>query len=122
MTKTKQLLIILATILVVQFSFWGLRYFPIMDDNNQLGVYNLRNDNIYENVIDHYKSYNVRPLAFYAEGYIFQWFWDNQFALMIIISLMQIANVYFLYKILDKIGIKLRIFFYDINVFCTNTF
>ena len=65
MKLKKGFFILLGAIIIFQFSFLGLKYFEVVDDNNQLGVFNILNDNIYENVINHYKSYSVRPLAFF---------------------------------------------------------
>ncbi len=107
----KNFFVILFFILIFTFSYFGMRYFPTVDDNNQLGVYHLRSDNIYENVINHYKSYDVRPFAFLTDAYIFSWFWDNMYALMAIMVVLHILNVYLLYKICEKIDIKLNIFF-----------
>ena len=74
------------------------------------GIFHLRNDNIYEDVIKTYKSYNVRPLAFITDAYIFSWFWDNMYALLLLMIIMHVANLYFIYKISEKIGIKLNAF------------
>lgn len=85
-----------------------MKYYSVLDDNNQLGVFNLRNDNIYENIIDNYKSYNVRPLAFFSDAYIFSWFWDNMYALLLIMLIMHVCNLFFVYKICQEIDIKLN--------------
>lgn len=74
------------------------------------GVFHLRSDNIYENVIKTYKSYNVRPLAFITDAFVFSWFWDNMYTLLLIMLIMHVANLYFIYKICEKIEIKLNAF------------
>lgn len=74
------------------------------------GVFNLRNENIYENVIRYYKSYNVRPLAFFTDSYVFQWFWDNMYALLLIMLILHVLNLFLLDKICEKINIKLNAF------------
>lgn len=74
------------------------------------GIFHLRSDNIYENVITQYKSYNVRPLAFFTDAYMFSWFWDNMYTLLVLMIIMHIANLYFIYKICEKIDIKLNAF------------
>ncbi len=107
----KKFFILLALVLIFQFSFFGMKYFAVADDNNQIGTFNLRSDNIYENIIQKYKSYNVRPLAFFTEAYIFSWFADNMYALLMIMVIMHIFNVFFMYKICEKIGIKLNALF-----------
>lgn len=107
----KKFFVLLAVILIFQFSYFGLKYFTVADDNNQIGVFHLRSDNIYENVIQKYKSYNVRPLAFFTEAYIFSWFADNMYALMLLMVVMHVFNIFFMYKICEKIGIKLNAIF-----------
>ena len=74
------------------------------------GIFHLRSENIYEDVIMQYRSYNVRPLAFLTDAYIFSWFWDNMYALLLIMILMHVANLFFIYKICAKIDIKLNAF------------
>ena len=74
------------------------------------GVFNLRNENIYEDVISYYKCYNVRPLAFFTDAYVFSWFWDNMYALLLIMLILHVLNLYLLYKICEKIDIKLNAF------------
>lgn len=108
MKLDKKFFILLGAIIILQFSFFGLKYFNILDDNNQLGVFHLRSDNIYENIIVKYKSYNVRPLAFFTDAYVFSWFWDNLYALLILMILMHVCNLFFIYKICEKIDIKLN--------------
>ena len=110
MKLKKGFFILLGAIIIFQFSFLGLKYFEVVDDNNQLGVFNILNDNIYENVINHYKSYSVRPLAFFSDAYIFQWFWDNMYALLAIILILHTYNLYLIDRICEKIGIKLNAF------------
>lgn len=70
----------------------------------------MESENLYENVIMQYKSYNVRPLAFFTDVYIFSWFWDNMYALLLIMLIMHVANLFFIYKICEKIDIKLNAF------------
>lgn len=111
MKVDKKFFVLLAVILIFQFSYFGLKYFAVADDNNQIGVFHLKSDNIYENVIQKYKSYNVRPLAFFTEAYVFSWFSDNMYALLLIMVIMHIFNIFFMYKICEKIGIKLNALF-----------
>ncbi|MBQ9267584.1 MAG: hypothetical protein IJ217_04825 [Clostridia bacterium] len=100
----------LAAIVIFQFSFFGLRYFNVVDDNNQLGIFHLLNDNISENVIHRYQSYNVRPLAFISDAYIFQLFWNHMYLLLAIILVLHVCNLFFIDKIGEKIGIHLNAF------------
>ncbi len=100
---------VITIVLVIQFTFFGFEYFKITDDNNQLGIYYLRNDDTYNNVIQHYKLYEEgRPLIFFLEAYVFSSFWNNLYILAIIIILMHSANIYLVYKIAEKIGVKLK--------------
>lgn len=68
----------------------------------------MKSDNIYQDVIQHYKTYNVRPLALVSDAYVFSRFWDNLYILLVIILIMHVANLFFIYKIAEKINIKLN--------------
>lgn len=81
----------------------------------KFGVFHILSDNIYENVIMKYKSYNVRPFAFIFDSYVFSWFWDNMYALLLLMLIMHVANLFLVYKICEKIDIKL-------NGFCLTLF
>lgn len=102
--------ILLTAIIIFQFSFFGLTYFEVLDDNNQLGVFNILNDDIGENIIKDYKSYNVRPLAYVSDVYVFQWFSNNLYIVLLTMLIMHVFNVFFIYKIAEKIGVKLNAF------------
>lgn len=92
--------------MVFRFCAYGFQYFPTMDDNNQYGIYNLRNENIKENVIEHYKLYGVRPLAFYTDAYIFSWLWDRMNILLLIMIAMHFATGIIFKQIAEKLNIK----------------
>ena len=104
---SKGFFVFILAIIVFQFSFFGLKYFVTMDDNNQMGVYHLRSDDIGGDVISRYKSYDVRPFAFIFDAYVFSWFWDNMYALLILMIVFHVANLYLTYKICKKIGVNL---------------
>lgn len=107
--------VILGAIIIVQFSFFGLKYYSVVDDNNQFGIYNLRNDNIVDNILNKYNVYNVRPLAFFSDVFIFQWFWNNMYVLLVLLLILHLLNIFLIYKIAEKIDIKL-------NAFCLTLF
>lgn len=107
MTKNRVIVFtILLFCMIFRYSFLGFEYFPTTDDNNQYGIYNLRNDNIYENVIQHYKGYNVRPLAFFTDAYVFSWFWDNMYLLLLIMIIMHFFTSVMFENIMEKLGFK----------------
>ncbi len=82
------------------------------------GVYHLRNDDIKNDVILKYKAYNVRPLAFIFDAYLFSWFWDNMYALLVTIIILHTLNLYLTYKICEIIGINLSGFCLCIFALC----
>lgn len=105
---------IILILIVVQFSALGMKYFPIADDNNQLGIYHVlsQENSVFENIINRYKNYNVRPLALITDVYFFQWFAGNNgifglYFVLVLMLLLHIANIFFLYKIGEKVGIKI---------------
>ena len=82
------------------------------------GIYHLRNDDIQGDVISRYRSYNVRPLAFIFDAYVFSWFWDNMYALLVTIIILHVLNLYLIYKICEKMGIYLSAFCLCIFALC----
>ena len=82
------------------------------------GIYHLRNDDIQGDVISRYRSYNVRPLAFIFDAYVFSWFWDNMYALLVTIIILHVLNLYLIYKICEKMGIYLSAFCLCIFAVC----
>lgn len=93
---------VLLICMVCRYSFSGLQYYPTMDDNNQYGIYHLRSDNIYENVIRHYQSYHVRPLAFFTDAYIFSFFWNHMYLLLFIMIVLHFATAVMFQQIMEK--------------------
>ena len=80
------------------------------------GIYNVRNDDIINKIINHYRSYDVRPLAFFSDAFIFQWFWNCSYAILIAMVIMHIGVIYLTYKICEKIDVKLNAF--SLTLFC----
>lgn len=103
--KAKKYLSLLLVMLCT-FSFWGFNYFPILDDNNQYGVYNLRSDDTWTNVIMHYKNYTVRPLALFTDSYVLSYLWDNMYLAVILMVLLHWMTACFLKEIFEKINVN----------------
>lgn len=101
---------ILFICVIFKVSTCGFEYFPTMDDNNQYGIYHLRRDDIYKNVIQHYKLYGVRPLAFYTDAYIFSKFWNNMYSLLFILTTLYFATGILFENIMQKLGINFGFF------------
>ncbi len=95
---------------IFKVSSCGFEYYPTMDDNNQYGIYHLRSDNIYKNVIQHYKLYGVRPLAFYTDAYIFSKFWDNMYILLVVLTTLYFATGIIFENIMQKLEINFGFF------------
>ena len=103
--KAKKYLSLLLVMLCT-FSFWGFKYFPILDDNNQYGVYNLRNDDTWTNVITHYKNYTVRPLALFTDSYVLSYLWHNMYLAVVLMVVLHWMTTCFLKEIFEKININ----------------
>lgn len=103
--KAKKYLSLLLVMLCM-FSFWGFKYFPILDDNNQYGVYNLRNDDTWTNVITHYKNYTVRPLALFTDSYVLSYLWHNMYLAVVLMVILHWITTCFLKEIFEKININ----------------
>ncbi len=107
MNKNKILIFVMILFcMICRYSFSGFKYYPTMDDNNQYGIYYLRNDNIYENVIMHYQSYNVRPLAFFTDAYVFSFFWNHMYLLLLLMIILHFSTAVMFQQIMEKLHLS----------------
>lgn len=100
----------LLVIMLVRSFYFGIEYFNFLDDYNTYGVFNRRNDDIFNNIIVWYGLYTFRPIAFLADAYITQWFWNNMWLVLLFYTLMHYATVYIFYKVLRASKINLGAF------------
>lgn len=70
-----------------------------------------KSGNIFENVIQKYHSYNVRPLAFVSDAYVFQWFGGNLYVLLVLMLVMHALNIFFICQIAKRLGVRLGTLF-----------
>ena len=82
------------------------------------GIYNLRNDDIDNKILHYYNAYHVRPLAFISDVFIFQWFWDCSYIILFLMSIMHVGIIYLVYKICEKIDVKINAFSLTLFCFC----
>jgi len=90
--------------------YFGLTYFHFLDDYNTYGIFNRRNADIWNDIILHYGHFTFRPIAFFADAYITQWFWGSMWLVLLFYTLMHFATVYIFYKVLQKSYINFSAF------------
>lgn len=100
----------LLIIMLIRSFYFGIEYFNFLDDYNTYGVFNRRNDDIFNNIIVWYGLYTFRPIAFLADAYITQWFWNNMWVVLMFYTLMHFATVIIFYKVLRASKINLGAF------------
>lgn len=90
----------LLIIMIIRSFYFGITYFNFLDDYNTYGIFNRRNADIFNDIILWYGLYTFRPIAFFADAYITQWFWNYMWIVLIFYTLMHFATVYIFYKVL----------------------
>jgi len=80
--------------------YFGITYFYFLDDYNTYGIFFRRNDNIFTDIILYYAHYTWRPIAFFADAYITQWFWPNMWLVLLFYTLMHFATVFIFWRVM----------------------
>ena len=101
---------ILLGVLLARAFYFGLTYFRFLDDYATYGVFNRRNANIFEDIVLYYRHFTWRPLAFFADAYITQWFWNQFWVVLLWYTLMHFATVYLFHRVMVKSRIKFGLF------------
>jgi hypothetical protein len=97
----------LLVLMIARFLYFGLKYFPIIDDNNIYGVYNLRLPDIWNNIILHYHLYAIRPIAYMiVDPILIAPVWHYMIAVLLVITFLHLVSCYLLQNILTKLNIK----------------
>ncbi len=109
--NTKNLLwFIIFSAILLKYGYYGFKYYPVIDDWIQYGVYGLY-DNVFREVIIRMNLYTIRPIANISDVYLLSPFWNNMKIPFLIITLMHAYSGYFFYKLLEKNKIPMSIEF-----------
>ena len=96
----------LALIMLLRVFYFGFTYFNYLDDNNTYGVFFRRNGDIWNDIILWYRLYTFRPIAFFADAYITQWFWPRMELVLLFNTVMTFATLVLFKEVLKKSGIR----------------
>lgn len=101
---------LIVVILLLRIGYYGMAYFPILDDNIQYGVYSTV-ANPFSQIILRFQDYTVRPLAVLTDIYVWSRFWGHMAIALILISVLQGISCILICETLNKLGIRCGMFF-----------
>jgi len=96
----------LGLIMLLRVFYFGFTYFNYLDDNNTYGIFFRRNADIWNEIILWYRLYTFRPIAFFADAYITQWFWPRMEFVLLFYTLMNFITLLLFKDVLKKSGIS----------------
>ena len=96
----------LGIVMLLRVFYFGFTYFNYLDDNNTYGIFFRRNADIWNDIILWYGLYTFRPIAFFSDAYITQWFWPRMQLVLLFYTVMSFATLYLFKKVLEKSGIS----------------
>ena len=89
-------------VMLARTFFFGFSYFLYLDDYNTYGIFYRRNENICQDIILFYGHYTWRPIAFFADAYITQWFFPNLQWVLLFYTLLHFFVILLFHSILKK--------------------
>ena len=96
----------LCVLMLLRVFYFGFDYFNYLDDNNTYGIFFRRNADIWNDIVLWYGLYTFRPIAFFADAYITQWFWPRMELVLLFYTIMSFATLYLFREVLRKSGIS----------------
>lgn len=99
--------VILLAAMLTKYTYYGIRYFPVFDDNNMYGVFSYKSPFF---VLDHYKMYTTRPIAAFLDAFVYSRLWGNMFILLFIMILLHFLCCVLTWKIFEMNNLKFGIF------------
>ncbi|MCL2565476.1 MAG: hypothetical protein FWE24_06655 [Defluviitaleaceae bacterium] len=94
----------LVAIMFIRVFYFGFSYFNYLDDNNTYGVFFRRNGDIWNDIIMWYGLYTFRPIAFFSDAYITQWFWPRMELVLLFYTAMSFITMVLFKEVLRKSG------------------
>ncbi len=89
--------------MLLKYGYYGLTYFPTVDDHNMYGIYSL---------IPHldallgYEMYTTRPLAVLLDIFVISEFWGNMWIILLAFTLLHFISSILIYKVFEKNNLK----------------
>lgn len=95
----------------------GVKYFPVLDDYIQYGVYPLFN-NVVKDVFINIGTIYTRPLAGVFDVFVWANFWDKMYIPLFIICVLQFLSAVLIMFSFEKIDVHVGKFFLVFYLFC----
>jgi len=92
--------IVFFAIMLMKYGYYRFRYYPVLDDWIQYGVFSFSN-NIFKEIIIGTGTYTTRPFASLSDPYIWARFWGKMGIAFFIITCLHILSGYLLYKVFE---------------------
>ena len=96
----------LAVIMLLRVFYFGFTYFNYLDDNNTYGIFYRRNADIWNDIILWYGLYTFRPIAFFSDAFITQWFWPRMELVLLFYTVMSFVTLLLLKEVFKKSGMS----------------
>lgn len=98
--------ILLLVSMLLKYGYYGLKYFPVIDDHNMYGVFSLMSP---VEVLSTYKMYTIRPIAVLLDTYVISRLWNHQWLILAAITLMHFLTCCLIIRILGKTDARIGI-------------
>jgi hypothetical protein len=94
---------ILLFAVLLKYGYYGLTYFPTIDDHNMYGVFSMMSP---VDALLKYKMYTTRPLAVLLDTFVISRLWGYLWIILLLFTLMHFASSYLVYKVFEKNSIR----------------
>lgn len=89
--------------MLLRYGYYGLHYFPVLDDNNMYGIFQMMKPAA---VLAHYRMYTTRPVANLLDAYVWSRLWDHPAVVLLVMILLHFLSIVFLWKVFEKNNLK----------------
>lgn len=89
--------------MLLKYGYYGLTYFPTVDDHNMYGIYSLIPP---LDALLRYEMYTTRPLAVLLDIFVISKFWGNLWIILLAFTLLHFISSILIYKVFEKNNVK----------------
>lgn len=94
---------ILLLAMLLKYTYYGLGYFPVLDDNNMYGVFSMMTpvDALVLN-----RWYTTRPVAGLLDAFVWSRLWDHQWVVLLTMTVLHFLGIVLLWKVFEENNLK----------------
>ncbi|HHY95814.1 MAG TPA: hypothetical protein GX513_12525 [Firmicutes bacterium] len=94
---------VLLPTMLLKYGYYGLRYFPVLDDNNMYGIFAMMAP---ADALSHYRWYTTRPLAGLLDAFVWSRLWACPSLVFLIMILLHFFAIVLLWKVFQKNNLR----------------